>query len=472
MATQRMSRASIELVPFSRKQKMLSTWWMPDISPYADKDVIICDGAVRSGKTMVGSMSYIMWLMYTFNYQNFGIAGKSLDSLRRNVWVPIQQWFYDVGIQVVRLRETANGYILKYSYKSDNGEIIKKENYIYLFGGKDEGSAAFVQGLTAAGFFFDECALMPQSFVNQAVARCSVEGAKIWFNCNPEGPYHWFKLEWLDKLHTHNGLHIHFTMADNPSLSKRTLQRYENTWEGVFYQRFVLGEWVAAEGTIYQGFASNTKDYLIDDVDVYLKQNNKRIMAVYMGVDWGHSGSANTIVAVGITERAEEVIVIDEWFTKEELDPMLLYVKLIAFMKPITDKYGYVKVFGDNAELMMVRGLSNAAAKAGIKASIPKTGCIKHEIIDRIVLENTLFAQHRIKINKKCDRLIGAFQTAVWDSKSKKDVRLDDGTSNIDSLDAFEYAICTQMKQLENAGHMIQQNADGNKKWGVFKREE
>lgn len=461
-----MSKAKVDLVPFSKKQQMLSTWWMPE-SPHADKDVIICDGAVRAGKTMVGSMSYVMWLMYTFNHQNFGMAGKSLDSLRRNIWVPIQQWFSDVGINVVRLRDTANGYILKYSYKSENGDIIKKENYLYLFGGKDEGSAAFVQGFTSAGFFFDECVLMPQSFVNQAVARCSVEGAKIWFNCNPDYPHHWFKVEWLDKLHTHNALHIHFTMADNPSLSKRTLQRYENTWEGVFYQRFVLGEWVAAEGIIYQGFASNTKDYLIDDVDAYLKQNNKRIMAVYMGVDWGHSGSANTIVAVGITDRAEEVIVLDEWYTLEELDPVLLYAKLIKFMKPITDKYGYVKVFADNAELMLVRGLSNAAAKAGIKASIPKTGCIKHEIIDRIVLENTLFAQHRIKINKKCDRLIGAFQTALWDSKSKKDVRLDDGTSNIDSLDAFEYAICTQMKQLENAGHMIQQNADGSRKWGV-----
>lgn len=453
-----MSKANIDLVPYSEKQQMLATWWMPDLSPHSEKDIIICDGAVRSGKTMVGSMSYILWMMYQFNYQNFGLAGKSLDSLRRNLWVPIQQWFSDVGIKVVRLRDTSNGYILKYSYISINGDTIYKENYLYLFGGKDEGSAAFVQGLTAAGFFFDEVALMPESFVNQSIARCSVEGSKIWFNCNPQGPYHWFKLNWIDKLHTRNALRLHFAMTDNPSLSDRTLERYIHTWEGVFYQRFVLGEWVAAEGTIYGGFADNTEDYLIDDVNEYLSSNNKHLVATFAGVDWGHSGSANTIVAVGLTSGAEELIVLDEWYSEEDLDPVQLYKHLTSFIKRTTEKHGYMRVFADSAELMLVRGLSNASAKLGLKASIPKTGCIKHQIVDRIILENTLFAQHRIKIPRKCTHLITAFQTALWDSKKKqKDVRLDDGTSNIDSLDAFEYSICTSMKKLDLGGYYTNQ---------------
>lgn len=448
MSTARMSRARVNLVPFSRKQKMLTTWWVPDISPHSDKDIIICDGSIRSGKTMIGSMSYIMWLMYNFENQNFGLAGKSLDSLRRNLWVPLQQWFLDIGIKVVRLRDTASGYILRYSY---DGKQI--ENYIYLFGGKDEGSAAFVQGLTAAGFFFDECALMPESFVNQAVARCSVEDAKIWFNCNPEGPFHWFKTKWVDRIEERNGVRIHFKMEDNPSLSERTLERYRNQWDGVFYQRFVLGEWVAAEGAIYPKFTNNQDRYIIKDVKQWLSDNDKKIIAVYIGIDWGHNKSANTAVAVGITENYQDVIVIDEWYSTELLDPEQLYKHHTSFISDIVKNHGYLTVFADNAEMMLVRGLKNSCGKEGIRASVQ--ACIKYEIVDRIVIENTLFAQERIKINAKCTKVIDGFRGALWDEKSKKDIRLDDGTSNIDSLDAFEYAICSSMNQIENRGRYI-----------------
>src|SRR5690606_11905599 len=97
-------------------------------------------------------------------------------------------------------------------------------------------------------------ALMPQSIVNQATARCSVEGSKLWFNCNPAGPYHWFKLEWLDKLEEKNALHLHFTMDDNPSLSERVKERYRRMYSGVFYRRYILGLWVLAEGLIYDMF--------------------------------------------------------------------------------------------------------------------------------------------------------------------------------------------------------------------------
>lgn len=224
----------------------------------------------------------------------------------------------------------------------------------------------------------------------------------------------------------------------------------------MFYQRFVLGLWVQAEGAIYQSFIQNPNLYLIDDVDEYLQATGSRIIDVFVGVDWGHSGSANTAVAVGLTERVEEVIVLGEFYTKEELDPIMLYKKLIAFFTPLCDKYSYIKVFADNAELMMVRGLSNACTEANLRASVPKTGCIKHEIIDRIVLENTLFAQQRIKIPRHCKHLVDGFQTAVWDLNSKKDTRLDDGTSNIDSLDALEYSLSTRMKQIETAGHLMQ----------------
>lgn len=449
MATQAMAKVDLNLVPFSLKQKKLFTWWT-DNSPYKDKDVIIFEGSIRAGKTIVGSMSFITWLMQSFDRQNFGIAGKSLDALKRNLWVPIQPWLSDVGISVVRLRDTANGYILKQQFIIDN-KLIYKENYIYLFGGKDEGSAAFVQGLTAAGFFFDEVALMPQSFVNQAVARCSVEGSKIWFNCNPEDPYHWFKTEWVDKLHTRNGYRMHFTMKDNPSLSEKTLKRYNNTYEGVFHQRFILGLWVAAEGIIYNSFANAPNNYIVPNTDKWLLDNNLRIAAAFIGVDWGHNKSANTAVAIGITYGYEYVVVLDEWYSTDPFDPEALYKRHTAFITKIVNKYKRVTVFPDNAEMMMVRGLATSIAKHQLAASVKP--CIKYEIVDRIVLTTSLFAQGRLVVGNNCPHLIGAFKTALWDDKKKKDVRLDDGTSNIDSLDAFEYSMCSSMRQLMSASY-------------------
>ena len=120
-----------------------------------------------------------------------------------------------------------------------------------LFGGRDESSAALIQGSTLAGVLLDETALMPRSFVEQAIARCSVPGSRLWFNCNPEGPNHWFYQEWILKAEERRVLRLHFTMEDNPALSPRIRARYQRAYSGVFYRRFVLGEWTEAQGLVY-----------------------------------------------------------------------------------------------------------------------------------------------------------------------------------------------------------------------------
>lgn len=129
-----------------------------------------------------------------------------------------------------------------------------RTNRFYLFGGKDEGSAALIQGVTLAGVMLDEVALMPRSFVEQALARCSVAGSKFWFNCNPEHPFHWFYQEWILKAAQKNTLYLHFQMSDNPSLSKRMIHRYASLYSGAFYERFVLGKWSAQSGQVYAMF--------------------------------------------------------------------------------------------------------------------------------------------------------------------------------------------------------------------------
>lgn len=115
--------------------------------------------------------------------------------------------------------------------------------------------------MTLSGVMFDEAALLVRSFVEQALARCSVEGSKFWFNCNPEFPKHWFYTEWIQKRKEKNALYLHFTMQDNPSLSKEMIKRYDSLYSGTFYERFVLGKWVAAEGLVYPFMSDITAFY-------------------------------------------------------------------------------------------------------------------------------------------------------------------------------------------------------------------
>jgi PBSX family phage terminase large subunit len=132
--------------------------------------------------------------------------------------------------------------------------FLGHRNQFYIFGGRDESSASLIQGITFAGVLLDEVALMPKSFVEQACARCSVDGSRLWFNCNPAGPSHWFYKDWILEAEKRNCLRLHFTMEDNPSLTPAIRQRYERLYSGVFYRRFVRGEWAQAEGRVYDFF--------------------------------------------------------------------------------------------------------------------------------------------------------------------------------------------------------------------------
>lgn len=225
---------------FSKKQLCALGWWCQD-SPYKDYDAIICDGAVRSGKTLCMSISFILWSLSAFNGRDFAICGKTVRGVRRNVVSPL----------LATLRELGFGVQEKLSANLIELEYCGVKNRYYLFGGRDESSAALIQGITLAGVLFDEVALMPRSFVEQAIARCSLNGSKFWFNCNPEHPGHWFYREWILKCKEKNALYLHFKMEDNPSLSKKMLERYKSLYSGAFYRRFVEGEWVAAQGAVY-----------------------------------------------------------------------------------------------------------------------------------------------------------------------------------------------------------------------------
>jgi len=263
-------------VRFSGKQRIVMTWWM-EKSPYREYDAIFCDGAVRSGKTLAMGLGFFLWAMSSFNGKKFGICGKTIGALRRNMLTEVLPWLEELGC---KWKENRTEHLLRVKWK-------ERENCFYIFGGMDEGSAALIQGITFAGVLLDEAALMPRSFVEQACARCSVEGSRLWFNCNPAGPGHWLYREWVLGAEKRNCLRLQFRMEDNPSLTEKIRQRYRKMYSGVFYKRYVLGQWVQAEGRVYDFFTEEMVKAAPEDCDKwYISCDYGTVNPTSMGL-WG-----------------------------------------------------------------------------------------------------------------------------------------------------------------------------------------
>lgn len=228
-----------QFVPFSLRQLQALTWWLPG-SPYANADGVLAGGAIRSGKTFVMTLSFVLWSYFAFpEGQDFIMASKTMGALRRNVLTPL-----------LRLLDA---FSINYHYdrSSEAPHLVIGKNIYYLFGANNERSQDALQGLTAAGCLLDEVVLFPESFVQQAIGRCSVEGSKLWFTFNPGGPFHWFKRKFVDQWRKKRLLNLRFQLDDNPALSDRIKQRYRRMFSGVWFRRYILGQWAIAEGLVY-----------------------------------------------------------------------------------------------------------------------------------------------------------------------------------------------------------------------------
>lgn len=412
--------------------------------PYSKYDALICDGAVRSGKTSIMMWAFVRWAMENFSGQRFGVCGRTVDSCTKNIIVPFTAMSLAKERYIVRWR------------RGDKVMEVRRgavTNYFEVFGGKDEASYTLIQGRTLAGVLLDEVVLMPRSFVEQALARCSVDGARLWFSCNPGSPHHWFYQEWIKRSRERNALYLHFEMTDNPGLSRRTLERYENMYAGIFYDRYVRGLWVAAEGIVYKDFANDTEKYLIGDPLEWAKQNGTSFSIISIGVDFGGTKSATKFQATGITKDFRVVALEEEYIKNEEIDPDALNRRFATFCQLITSKYGYSQTRADSSETVLIRGLDHTAQKLRLGTQVKNA--LKMQITDRIRLVVLLMKQGRFKVSRSCPHLIDALQSAIYDPDKFEDERLDDGTSDIDSLDAFEYSIEPYYKDLERAGHMM-----------------
>lgn len=224
---------------FSPRQVTAMTWW--NDPAFENMDGILCDGAVRSGKTVSLTVGFFLWSMSRFDGQVFGLGGKTIGALHRNIVGNLHKWLG--GVFQFRLSRSENKLTV-----TGGGHT----NVYYLFGGQDEGASELIQGITLAGVLLDEAAILSRGFLEQACARCSVPGAKLWFSCNPQGPEHWFYRQWVCKAKDKRLVYLHFTMQDNPALEEAVRQRYSRLYTGIFYRRFVLGQWCAAEGLVYE----------------------------------------------------------------------------------------------------------------------------------------------------------------------------------------------------------------------------
>lgn len=415
-------KAVFRFKPFSKKQRKVLNWWCRS-SPVRDYNGIIADGAIRSGKSVAMSLGFVIWAMSEFESCNFAMCGKTIGSFRRNVLF----W--------LKLMLRSRGYSVS-EQRTENLVIVRRgstENYFYVFGGKDERSQDLIQGITLAGVFFDEVALMPESFVNQATGRCSVDGSKFWFNCNPGSPAHWFKTGWIDKRADKRLLYLHFTMDDNLSLTEAVKERYRGMYTGVFFKRYILGEWKSADGVIYRQFADDPERFILDEVPA-------DIIIGTMGLDFGGNGSAHAGCLVGITRGYRSIVILGEYYRKEVIDPGTLTDDVCGFVQRSQAQVRATSIWCDSAETTLIKGIRTEVFARHIPVEVRNAR--KGEIIDRIRLCDMLMSQGRFFIMRRCRHTIAALSEAVWDGKSPtRDRRLDDGSTNIDSLDALEYAL-------------------------------
>lgn len=386
-------KVNFKFKPFSKKQRKVLNWWT-DESPVKDADGIIADGAIRSGKTLSMSLSFVMWAMENFDGQNFAMCGKTVGSFRRNVWFVLKLMLLSRGYRYV-------------DHKTDNYvEITRngKLNYFYIFGGRDESSQDLIQGITLAGIFFDEVALMPESFVNQGTGRCSIEGSKYWFNCNPDGPQHWFKTNWIDKAKEKNIIYLHFTMDDNLSLSEKIKKRYRSMYIGVFFKRYILGLWVMASGAIFDMWNEENE---IKEED--LPQNLKHTARRYIAIDYG---TTNPMVFLDIYDDGDIAWVLREYYydSKEK-------------QAQKTDKQ-----YADDLQEFIEDGIpptavildpSAASFKAELRARGIRVKDADNEVSDGIRMTSTMIFKRKIKMVKnKCERTIRDITSYIWDSKA------------------------------------------------------
>ena len=401
---------------FSPKQKRVLSWWVPG-NKDCRKEAIVCDGAVRSGKTMAMGLSFFLWACVSFDNQRFGVCGKTISSLRRNVLSEILPRLEGLGA-TWKEKRTENLVTVRF---------LGRENKFYVFGGRDESSASLIQGITFAGILLDEVALMPRSFVEQACARCSVAGSRLWFNCNPAGPSHWFYQTWILEAEQRNCLRLHFTMEDNPSLTAQIRQRYERLYTGVFYRRFILGQWAQAEGRVYDFFEPE----MVQPVPKgpfdrwYVSCDYGTVNPTSMGL-WGRCG--------GIWYRVKEF-----YFSSRREQKQMTDEEYARALQTLVGERSVAGVIVDPSAASFIEVLRRRGWRV-IKAD--------NDVLSGIRLTSDALKEGRIVICEGCADCLRELDEYVWDLSSGNKDRVKKEHDH--AMDDMRYFVSTVLKEQSN----------------------
>lgn len=394
---------------FSKKQLLALKWWRsPETSRY---DAIICDGAVRSGKTYALSLGFALWSFARFSNENFALCGKTIGSVRRNILPALTRVLKELGF-VIRERASA-GYF--------EAELGGRKNRYWLFGGRDESSAALIQGMTLAGVLLDEVALMPRSFVEQALARCSVPGSKIWFSCNPDRPSHWFYREWICEAEEKNALYLRFCMDDNPALSPAVKARYDRLYSGAFHDRYVKGIWAAARGLVYPMFSPQ----------IHLREPGGEPERYIISCDYG-TLNPTSLGLWGLWRGC--------WYRLAEN-----YYDGRKTARPRTDEEHY-SALSDLAGARRIEAVICDPSAASFIACIRRHSrfaviAANNDVLSGIHRTADALRNGEILISPRCKDTIREFSLYSWDEKASRDAPLKENDHAMDDIRYFVYTV-------------------------------
>ena len=385
----------------------------------------LLEGSVRSGKTWI---SLILWAMWVATMPKDGVylmAAKTLTALERN----------NLNLLLSLVGKD------NFSFSVQSKKAVLFGRTVYLEGANDARSENKIRGLTLTGAYCDELTLFDEDFFVMLLSRLSEPSAKLFATTNPDSPGHWLMTNYIKRAESDglDFLRIKFLIDDNPFLSKDYVESLKQEYTGVFYERFIKGEWRAAEGVVYKDFADNPEKFRISKVP-------EDISFATIGVDFGGNKSAHAFVCLGFTKGFKSCVVLDEFYLKEQISPQRLECEFVNFVKKQKSRYKVLEVFCDSAESTLICGLRNAAMREKLGIDVRKAQ--KTKIIDRIRFFNGLISQNRFFILKGLKYVPDALSSAVWEEGSLEDKRLDDGSVNIDSLDALEYAAENFIKEM------------------------
>ena len=382
----------------------------------------IFEGSVRSGKTYISMIMWGFWVAGSPADSAYLMAGKTLTTLKRNVLEPMCGLF---------------GSSFSYSITKKEARLFGRR--IYLEGAANAQAEGKIRGMTLRGAYCDELTLFGEDFFVMLLSRLSESGAKLFATTNPDNPSHWVKRDYLD-----NGgvdlLSLKFTLEDNIFLPREYIETLKSEFCGVFYDRFILGKWVAAEGRVYEGFSSEN---IISSQGLAGRLGENRLVLSVIGVDYGGNGSASAFVHVGFDAGFRNMYVLSEYYDSRNRSAESLISAFAEYAAREKERFPMLScACCDSAEQLLVKSFRRAV-KMEVK------NALKRPINTRINMLNRLIAAKRFYVSNECPHVIEALRGAVWDERDiHKDVRLDNGTSNIDSLDAMEYAFERYEKQL------------------------